>query len=236
MKGYKAFDKNLKCRDMQYEVGKEYTFGGEPIPCKQGFHFCQTVAECYDFYPMEKATRICEVEAIGDIETDDNIKYCTNRIKIIREIENPREMTNVMKSSSGYCNSGHWNSGDYNSGRGNSGHWNSGDWNSGGCNSGDHNSGCYNSGDWNYGSCSNGVFNTDKNPKIKMFDVDSEWTINDWYTCRARLIMAKCPQTCEDKQKWWDGLSKDNKQEIYNLPNFNKKKFEKCVGIKLAGG
>ena len=52
MKGYKAFNNDLTCRGMQYEIGKEYVFDGEPIPCRQGFHFCETIADCYEFYPM----------------------------------------------------------------------------------------------------------------------------------------------------------------------------------------
>ena len=34
--GYKGFDKDLKCRNMQYEVGKEFTVDGEIIHCKNG--------------------------------------------------------------------------------------------------------------------------------------------------------------------------------------------------------
>ena len=86
MRGFKAFTKNLTCRGMQYQVGSTYEFDGEPIPCKQGFHFCKSIAECYMFYGMSDNTRICVVDAIGDIKTDDNIKFCTNKITVIEEI------------------------------------------------------------------------------------------------------------------------------------------------------
>ena len=58
MRGFKAFDKNLTCRGFQYEIGHTYEFDGEPIPCKQGFHFCKSITECYNYYPMTNDTRI----------------------------------------------------------------------------------------------------------------------------------------------------------------------------------
>ena len=39
---YKGFDKNLKCRDFQYEVGKEYNIDGNIECCKHGFHACKS--------------------------------------------------------------------------------------------------------------------------------------------------------------------------------------------------
>ena len=213
MKGYKAFNSDLTCRGMQYEIGKEYKFDGEPIPCRQGFHFCETIADCYKFYPMEDDTRICEVEALGDI-AEDGVKRVTNRIKVIAEIlsDNQRKgntgASNSGYRNSGYRNSGDWNSGDWNSGDRNSGYRNSGDWNSGDRNSGyrnsgyrnsgDRNSGYRNSGDWNSGDRNSGVFNTGKTPAIKMFDKDSSWTYDDWYYSRARRIMEGCPYSYSD--------------------------------------
>ena len=270
MKGYKAFDKYMQCRDYQFEIGKTYTFDGNPIPCRQGFHFCKSVADCYSYYPMNEDTRVCEVEAIGDVETDDDVKYCTNKIMIIREVENHREASNASVSSSGYCNSGNWNSGNRNSGDRNSGDCNSGDWNSGNRNSGDRNSGNWNSGnrnsgDWNSGNSNSGVFCSDS--KIKIFDKESDWTIEDWYNSKARTVMYYCPcsysdfvyasdmtveekarhpehetiggyvkvitVTDEDKQKWWDSLTEDEKQAVYDLPNFDADKFKQCTGIKV---
>ena len=111
MKGYKAFNNDLTCRGMQYEVGKEYVFDGEPIPCRQGFHFCETIADCYEFYPMSDDTRICEVEATGDI-AEDGVKRVTNVIKILAEIT----CDNLRKGNTGTSNSGYRNSGDSNSG------------------------------------------------------------------------------------------------------------------------
>ena len=237
VKGYKAFNKDLKCRDMQYKIGKEYTMDESPIPCQRGYHFCKSVSDCYYFYDMSENTRICEIEAFGEVATDDEVKYCTNGIRIVAEIENPREASNSGSSNSGYRNSGDWNSGYRNSGD-----WNSGDWNS-------------------------GVFCTAKNPKIKFFDKDSDWTYDDWINCGARYVMAKCPYsysdfintedmtdeekenhpeyktiggyikvitvTDSDKQTWWDKLSEDDKKKVYALPNFNAEKFKSCTGIEV---
>lgn len=39
--------------------------------------------------------------------------------------------------------------------------------------------------------------------------------------------------TKEDKQKWWDNLSDEDKQAVYDLPNFDADRFEECTGIKV---
>ena len=199
MKGYKAFNKDLTCRGFQFEIGKEYKHTGKIKPCESGFHFCKSLADCYNFYAMNEDTRICEVEAWGTVLTDeDGIKYVTDHIKILKEVKNPREKSNLSKSSSGYCNSGNRNSGDCNSGNWNSGDWNSGDCNSGNWNSGNWNSGDWNSGDWNSGNRNSGVFNTNKEPRIFMFDKLSDWTIEDWNSSDARDILSNCPYSCSN--------------------------------------
>ena len=37
--GFKGFDKDLKCRDYQYEVGKKFEEEGKIEACSNGFHF-----------------------------------------------------------------------------------------------------------------------------------------------------------------------------------------------------
>ena len=104
---------------------------------------------------------------------------------------------NSGNCNSGSYNSGDWNSGDWNSGSYNSGDWNSGSYNSGNCNSGDWNSGNrnggnYNSGDWNSGSYNSGCFNT-KEQKIYLFNKPSNWTLRDWWSSEARIILNSMP-------------------------------------------
>lgn len=266
MIGYKAFNKDLTCRNFQYEIGKTYEMKEEPIPCEQGFHFCKAIGDCYRYYGCSRNTRICKVEALGDVVTNDDIKYCTNKIKVVEEItEDWKRRGNTSSTSTGYMNtsvhnsgnhnSGPMNYGDYNTGFGNvgnynadnynTGNYNTGQKNSGNSNSGHRNSGGANSGDWNFGYHDSGVFNTDRCPKIKMFDKESDWTYYDWLASHAKVVMDRCPftyvnndgyrheVTTEDKQKWWDELSKENKQAVLDLPNFDKDKFKQCTGIEV---
>lgn len=88
IKGYKGFDKDLRCRGFQYEVGKEYECE-KAILCEEGFHFCENPLEVLRFYPpyiLSGATRYCEVEGSGEFDDYDMDKICCTKIKIVREI------------------------------------------------------------------------------------------------------------------------------------------------------
>ena len=173
MKGYKVFNPDWTCKDMQYEVGKSYEMEGKPVICKRGFHFCEKIVDCFQYYKFDSDNKVAEIEAFGELDfEEDEKKYCTNKIKIIRKL-NWHEVLNLVNTgkmnsgnnnsgngNSGDGNSGDWNSGGWNSGNNNSSNGNSGNWNSGGWNSGDNNSGNGNSGNWNSGGWNSGNNNS----------------------------------------------------------------------------
>lgn len=69
IKGFKGFDKDLKCRGFQYEVGKDYVQKGKIYCCDNGFHFCEDPIDVLDYYhPID--SRYCEVEGEGEIDRD----------------------------------------------------------------------------------------------------------------------------------------------------------------------
>ena len=86
MKGYKGFDRDLKCREFKYEIGKTFEENVKPKCCERGFHFCEyplDVFNCYD----PATSRFCEVEALGKVDkNDDNTKVSTNKIRIGAEL------------------------------------------------------------------------------------------------------------------------------------------------------
>ena len=83
---YKAFDKNMKCRDFQYEVGKEYEMDGEIKCCNRGFHACKNPVEVWNYYDMLNS-RFAEVEQSGKIDEEENsTKVCSSHIKIKAEL------------------------------------------------------------------------------------------------------------------------------------------------------
>ena len=163
MKGYKVFNPDWTCRDMQYEVGKSYEMEEKPVICERGFHFCEKVVDCFEYYGFDSDNKVAEIDAYGELDFEkDEKKHCTNKIKIIRELtwHEVLDLVNTGKDCTGNRNSGNRNSGNWNSGNRNSGNWNSGDCNSGNWNSGNRNSGNRNSGNWNSGDCNSGNWNS----------------------------------------------------------------------------
>ena len=71
IKGYKGFDKNMKCRNFQYEIGKDYTHEGDVECCKCGFHFCENPFDVLSYYSPADS-RFCEVEGSGESAKDEN--------------------------------------------------------------------------------------------------------------------------------------------------------------------
>ena len=85
MKAYKGFDKDLKCRGFQFEVGKEYK-EKEASLCKSGFHACEFPFDVFGYYAPENS-RFCEVELEeASKERKEDSKVCARRIHIGAEI------------------------------------------------------------------------------------------------------------------------------------------------------
>ena len=216
MIGYKAFDKDLKCRDFQFEVGKTYSTKAKKqdleLCTNTVFHFCRELhkIENVSDYKILKS-RVCEVIATGDIVTDGD-KYGTNKIKILREI--PREELDKYNS----CNSGD-------------------------CNSGNCNSGFFNS-DESCVRMFNKMTKKKRNeiniPSWCYFDL-TVWVSHDTATDKEKEEHKKEIETCggylktlEYKEAWrlaWDRASKEEHKELLKLPNWNNKVFKEITGI-----
>ena len=96
---FKGFDKNLKCRDFQYEVGKEYIHDGNIKVCKSGFHACENPMDVFEYYPPNKA-RYCEVTGDGKESSDeDGKKTSFEKIKINAEIG----LGGIIKAGIKFC-------------------------------------------------------------------------------------------------------------------------------------
>ena len=91
IKGFKGFDKNFKCRvgesnEMQFTPNSEFTSEGEPIPCKNGIHFCEYPLDVLKYYSANES-RFAEVESMGlTAKHDEDSKVATNHIRIKAEI------------------------------------------------------------------------------------------------------------------------------------------------------
>lgn len=79
---YKGFDKDLKCRGFQFEIGKEYSEKGD-IKC------CENPFDVFDFYPIIdddcNLNRFYEVEGSGKADKKDE-KTAFSKLKVKAEI------------------------------------------------------------------------------------------------------------------------------------------------------
>lgn len=96
MKCYKGFDKDLKCRGYQYEIGKEYEEQEAEIRSK-GFHACEYPMDVFGYY-NPASSRYCEVDLDANDQTDGDSKRVGKCIKIGAEIGIP----GIVKASVEY--------------------------------------------------------------------------------------------------------------------------------------
>lgn len=64
--GYKGTNKNLVCRDYQFEIGKQFDMPtDQPIKmCSSGFHFCDKISKVFNYYSVTNGNRFFEVKAL----------------------------------------------------------------------------------------------------------------------------------------------------------------------------
>ena len=157
--------------------------------------------------------------------------------------------------NSGNCNSGNRNSGNCNSGNCNSGNWNSGNWNSGNCNSGNWNDTSFSNGVFNtkepniymFDELTEMTYRDWLNHPARFilnsvpFD-ELRWLYSEHMTDDEKKEHPEHDVTggflkefdySKKRQNWWDELDSDDKKTIKSLPNFDKEKFERIVGIKI---
>jgi hypothetical protein len=86
MKGFKGFDKDLKCRDKQYAIGKEEVEETASL-CNKGLHFCKNPHDVLGYYAAGDNNRFGEVEAheVSE-EKEDDSKRVAKRLIVKVEI------------------------------------------------------------------------------------------------------------------------------------------------------
>ena len=225
--GYKVFlpDWRSESGDLPpFEVGKEYTYDGKLQICKSGFHYCENLIDCFNYYEWDIGNKVCLIHVDDSVSMSAGEKSVTGKFTIIRELDwnEVFKLCNTGLNCTGYGNSGNFNSGNWNSGNLNSGNWNSGNGNpgndnsgngnSGDGNSGDRNSGNDNSGNWNSGNWNSGFFNS-KTPVCSIFDAPTNLAHNDvfqseWYLYLRSLcfplniFVIEEDMSAEEKEKY----------------------------------
>jgi hypothetical protein len=216
--GFKVFRPDWTCspngNTKQYTCPGKFEEEGELDVCGHGMHFCQTAADCFNYYSFNSENKVAEVIAYGEVRTDGD-KSCTDKLEIVREIpwDEVLRIVNIGKNCTGRCNTGNRNTGNRNTGNRNTGNrntgdcntgdWNTGDCNTGDCNTGDCNTGDWNTGDWNTGDCNTGdwnkssfntgCFNTEEQ-KIMLFNKPSDMTYREWIDSNARYLLNQIPK------------------------------------------
>lgn len=114
IKGYKGFEKDMTCRDFQYEEGKEYE-EDKAEACKTGFHACEYPLDCFGYYaPGESVYH--EVEQSGKLsKSSDDSKVAATKIKIGARIGIPGLVQAAIEYTTERANPTEYthNTGDY---------------------------------------------------------------------------------------------------------------------------
>ena len=92
MKGFKGFNPDFTCKGKQYSENTVFEEGKAEI-CNSGMHFCEYPLDVFKFYPPVndncELNEFAEVEALDGAKTEDDIKFCTKKLKVGTKIGIP---------------------------------------------------------------------------------------------------------------------------------------------------
>jgi hypothetical protein len=246
IKGYKVFNPDWTCKGKQYTCPGTFEEDVNPSVCNVGMHFCKNAADCFRYYDFDPNNHVAEVIAHGTVAEGED-KCATNKLEIVREIPwaEVLEIVNTGKACTGRCNSGNWNSGNCNSG----------DWNSGNCNSGDCNKTSFSNGCFNTVSPKIYMFNKPTDWTLEHWlNCRARYLLNQiddcpleyvWFDSMTDEEKAAHPEAkttggylkdrtaADNARKWWAGLSADDRNIIFSLPNFDAEIFKEITGIDV---
>ena len=91
MKVYKATDKDMKCRDFQYELGKTAEVDGDIELCKNGLHACEMPLDVLGYYAPGDGSQYfeAELEDVSDAKRSDDTKRVGKKLTLSAEIGIP---------------------------------------------------------------------------------------------------------------------------------------------------
>ncbi|APH20884.1 DUF7666 domain-containing protein [Clostridium botulinum] len=64
IEGYKGTDKDMKCRDFQYELNKTFSYDGKTNLCGSGFHFCLQLKDVFNYYKLNANNKFFKVKGL----------------------------------------------------------------------------------------------------------------------------------------------------------------------------
>ena len=93
MKGFKGFNPDFTCKGKQYSENTVFEELENAEICNSGMHFCEYPLDVFRFYaPINdncELNEFAEVEALDGAKTEDDIKFCTKKLKVGTKIGIP---------------------------------------------------------------------------------------------------------------------------------------------------
>lgn len=233
--GFKVFRPDWTCppngNTKQYTCPGKFEEEGELDVCGHGMHFCQTAADCFNYYSFNSENKVAEVIAYGDVRTDGD-KSCTDKLEIVREIpwDEVLRIVNIGKNCTGRCNTGDWNTGDWNKSS--------------------FNTGCFNTEEQKImllNKPSNMTYSEwlDSDARYLLNQIPKdvvEWVYEEDMTDEEKAAhptyettggYLKVLDESECGQLWWGSLSDRRKEIIKAIPNFDAEIFFQCTGVRV---
>ena len=234
--GFKVFRPDWTCdptgyNPKQYTCPGKFEEEGELDVCGHGMHFCQTAADCFNYYSFNSENKVAEVIAYGEVRTEGD-KSCTDKLEIVREIpwDEVLRIVNLGKNCTGRCNTGNRNTGDWNKSS--------------------FNTGCFNTVEQKIM-----LFNKPSDMTYRdWYESDARWLLNqipkdvvEWIYSEDMTDEEKAEHLTHETtggylkvldesecgQLWWGSLSDRQKNIIKAIPNFDAEIFFQCTGIRV---